>query len=259
MAAGFFFTVSFGASVFQVANLAAAKENTATTSPVISRREESVRTSSLEVTTTASSTNSDDLDEGTLIPKSIDTLNSTEATIAANEAPVSVKEEDGVHTVPFYSQFADISDASWQKVSCGIASLAMLIDYYKPAVAPDTLLQQGIKSGAYISDAGWSHQGLINLAKKYGLTGKTVGLGDLSMDAAFAKLESAMKEGPVMVSVHYTFVPTNPIPHLVVVNGTKDGKIYYNDPAERTGGGSISISQFKSAWKKRYIEIRPAV
>jgi len=58
------------------------------------------------------------------------------------------------------------------------------------------------------------------------------------------------------VSVHYTFKPTNPIPHLVIVTGVEDGKVYYNDPAEKSGNGSISIEQFQSAWKKRYIAIR---
>jgi predicted double-glycine peptidase len=162
-----------------------------------------------------------------------------------------------VRKVPFYSQFSDISTPAWQKVGCGIASLAMLIDYYKPQVAVDDLLDQGIESGAYISDAGWSHAGLIGLSKKYGLSGESHSLADSSMDDAFATLEEELEEGPVMASVHYTFDPQNPIPHLVVVNGVKDGKVYYNDPAEKTGGGTITIAKFQGAWKKRYIDIRP--
>jgi predicted double-glycine peptidase len=77
------------------------------------------------------------------------------------------------------------------------------------------------------------------------------------MSDAFAALEDATAVGPVMTSVHYTFEPTNPIPHLVVVSSINDGLVYYNDPAEPNGGGSISIAQFQSAWKKRYITIRP--
>lgn len=160
-------------------------------------------------------------------------------------------------SVPFYSQFADISSPSWQKVGCGIASLAMIIDYYKPAVAVDQLLNEGIRSGAYIDSAGWSHAGLIALSEHYGLSGSTIGLYEYSMDDAFLKLTEAVAEGPVMVSVHYTFQPTNPIPHLAVITDVKDGLVYYNDPAEAHGGGSITAEQFKSAWKKRYIAIRP--
>lgn len=163
-----------------------------------------------------------------------------------------------VHPVPFYSQFADISSPSWQKVGCGIASLSMIIDYYSNERVPvDSLLDRGIKAGAYIPSAGWSHAGLIGLSESYGLNGESVSLADLSMENAFNRLEKELQKGPVMASVHYTFEPTNPIPHLVVINGVKEGKVYYNDPAEEIGGGSISIDKFKGAWKKRYISIRP--
>jgi predicted double-glycine peptidase len=181
----------------------------------------------------------------------------TEQTII-EPAVVAPEQNESNRIVPFYSQFADISAPEWRKIGCGIASLAMLIDFYEPAVPVDTLLQQGITSGAYIESAGWSHAGLIALAERYGLSGATHSLADRSMSSAFADLEDVVSEGPVMVSVHYTFQPTNPIPHLVVVTGIEDGLVYYNDPAEKAGGGSISIEQFQSAWKKRYIEIRPA-
>ena len=160
--------------------------------------------------------------------------------------------------VPFYSQFNDISSPTWQKVGCGIASLAMLIDYYSDeSIVVDTLLDAGIASGAYIDDAGWSHAGLIALAGRYGLTGESKSLAHLSSTAAFAELETVLADGPVMVSVHYTFEPTNPIPHLVVVHRVVDDRIYYNDPAETSGNNSLTIEKFKRAWKQRYIEIRP--
>jgi uncharacterized protein YvpB len=163
-------------------------------------------------------------------------------------------------TVPFYSQFKDITSPVWQKVGCGIASVAMIIGYYEKDTIPvDKLLKDGVASGAFDDNAGWSHQGLINLAKKYKLDGQSYSLSEYTSDVAFAKLEEILKRGPVMASVHYTFEPTNPIPHLVVVNSVKDGQVFYNDPAEKSGNGSISIDKFKKAWKKRYIEIRPTV
>lgn len=79
----------------------------------------------------------------------------------------------------------------------------------------------------------------------------------LTMDDAFAALKKDLDDGPVMASVHYTFKPTNPIPHLVIISGIKNDQIYYNDPADTTGGGHISTEQFKSGWKKRYIEFYP--
>lgn len=159
--------------------------------------------------------------------------------------------------VPFYSQFDDISKANWKKVACGIASVAMIIDYYGESVSPDYLLDLGIKRGAYIDSAGWSHAGLIGLANDYNLGGQTVTLYHLSLNGAYQALVEELKEGPVIVSVHYTFDPKNPIPHLVVINDTDENYVYYNDPAEKSGNGKISINKFKSSWKKRYIEIRP--
>ncbi|MCB9810823.1 MAG: C39 family peptidase [Candidatus Nomurabacteria bacterium] len=160
--------------------------------------------------------------------------------------------------VPFYSQFQDISDPSWKKVGCGIASLAMLIELYEPGkVSVDSLLQEGIEGGAYLNDAGWIHSGLISLARDYGLNGSTNDLSGLGTEKAFSKLKEALNEGPVMASVHYTFDPKNPIPHLVVINGVDGNTVYYNDPSEKTGGGTITSEKFIKAWKKRYIEIRP--
>lgn len=178
---------------------------------------------------------------------------------SVEEEKANVIEEssgEGVFNVPFYSQFADISRPEWRKIGCGIASLGMIIDFYKPTVSIDTLLDQGIASNAYLRNAGWTHAGLIGIARKYGLDGATHSFPG-SKEAAFEKLKGALAVGPVMASVHYTFEPTNPIPHLVVINGVENGLVYYNDPAEKEGGGSVSIEKFKRAWKNRYIEIRP--
>jgi ABC-type bacteriocin/lantibiotic exporter with double-glycine peptidase domain len=161
-------------------------------------------------------------------------------------------------TVPFYSQFRDISSSKWQKVGCGITSLAMLVGYYqqKP-VSVDTLLTEGIKAGAY-SDAGWSYAGLIGVAKKHGLTGSAYDLGGSSKSAALTSLTKALANGPVIASVHYKLEPTNPIPHLIVVTAIKDGVVYYNDPANKGGQTTASTKIFTAAWKQRYIVIRPA-
>ena len=160
--------------------------------------------------------------------------------------------------VPFYSQFADISSAKWQKLGCGITSLAMIIELYRPGiVAVNKLLKEGINAGAFINGAGWSHKGLALLAENYGLKGANYDLSGSDMKTAFAQLEKILKEGPVIASVHYKLDPKNPIPHLIVVNGINNGQVYYNDPASAMGGKNISIQKFMKAWKKRYITARP--
>ncbi|MDR3548880.1 MAG: C39 family peptidase [Candidatus Pacebacteria bacterium] len=164
-----------------------------------------------------------------------------------------------VPNVPFYSQFQDIQSTTWQKQGCGIASLAMVIDYYKPnAVSVNKLLTQAIAAGAYDPNAGWIHKDLVLLAGKYGLGGNVYDLSAASSDAAFNRFSSYVKNGPVIVSVHYKFDPKSTIPHLVVIDGIDNGVVYYNDPAAKAGEKQISTTDFLRGWKKRFIVIRPA-
>ncbi|MEN9390527.1 MAG: hypothetical protein RLZZ283_627 [Candidatus Parcubacteria bacterium] len=160
--------------------------------------------------------------------------------------------------VPFYSQFADITSLKWQKVGCGVTSLAMVIDYYTQAVPVNALLKQGIASGAYLDGAGWTYKGLIQLANKYGLEGKSYDLKSAGEDAAFERFKKELAGGPVIASVHYKFDPKSTIPHLVVIDEIRDGLVYYNDPAAKVGGKSISVDTFRKAWKMRFIVVRPA-
>lgn len=192
------------------------------------------------------------------------TLEATQGTIATTTiqaittTPDNEPEQPVVFDVPFFSQFYDISSPTWRKVGCGVASLAMLIDFYEPNnVSVDVLLSEGIAEGAYAAGAGWVHSGLARLADEHGLWGMNYDLSSSNMQIAFAQFENALKNGPVMASVHYTFDPKNPIPHLVVMTGEDGDMLFYNDPAGTSDGGSISKDAFKLAWKKRYIEVRP--
>ena len=153
--------------------------------------------------------------------------------------------------VPFFSQFTDVSKSEWRTKACGVTSLAMLIEFYKPGeISVDALLNEGIASGAYLPGAGWIHNGLALLAKDHGLHGKSFDFAPLGMDSAFTKLENSLQEGPVIASVHYKLDPQNPIPHMIVVNGILNSNVYYNDPAESEANQSISIDNFTQAWKK---------
>lgn len=160
--------------------------------------------------------------------------------------------------VPFHSQIQEIKSTVWQKQGCGVTSLAMVIDFYKPGqVSVNTLLGQGIASGAYLNNVGWTYNGLIHLAKKYNLDGKSYDFAGSTNTVAFTKFKNSLKDGPVIVSVHYKFDPKSPLPHLVVIDGISNGIIYYNDPAAKTGLKQISTADFLKGWKKRFIVIRP--
>ncbi len=161
--------------------------------------------------------------------------------------------------VPFYSQFKDISDPEWQKVGCGITSLGMIIEFYKPnTISVDTLLAQGIAAGAYLSNAGWTYKGLIEVSKKYDMDGSSHDLGGQGATSAFTEFKKHLQDGPVIASVHYNFDPQSTIPHLVVINRIVDDVLYYNDPAAKNGENRISVNKFLKAWKKRFIVVRPA-
>jgi ABC-type bacteriocin/lantibiotic exporter with double-glycine peptidase domain len=170
-------------------------------------------------------------------------------------APMSTSVPD----VPFYSQFHDIRSPQWQKVGCGITSLAMIIDYYSPhAVSVNALLGQGIAAGAYEQNVGWIYAGLITLSQRYGLSGTYHDLSSLDSQTAFDQFERYVKDGPVILSVHYKFDPKSAIPHLVVIDAVDDGTVYYNDPAAKSGEKQISVANFLKGWKKKVIVIRPA-
>ena len=133
----------------------------------------------------------------------------------------------------------------------------MVVDYYRSAVPVDILLSLATSSGAYNKSAGWTYAGLIGVAKKYGLEGKSYDLGKSDSAAAFTQFKKYLNDGPVIASVHYKFDPTNPIPHLVVIDGIDGDTVYYNDPAAKAGEKEISVADFLKAWKKRFIVIRP--
>ncbi|MDO8516180.1 MAG: C39 family peptidase [bacterium] len=164
-----------------------------------------------------------------------------------------------VPEVPFFSQIKDIHSAKWKNIGCGIASLAMIIDYYYPgSVSVNTLLKEGIASGAYIKDVGWKHLSLARLARPYGLEGMNYDLSSLGKADAFARFKEFLDKGPLIASVYYKFDPKSPIPHLVVINGIEGNRVYYNDPAGLAGGKEISVADFMKGWKKRFIVVRPA-
>ena len=193
-----------------------------------------------------------------VVPLLLLSLMALPGTVEAVVPTPTIATSSALTDVPFFSQFRDIDSPKWQKVGCGIASLAMIIDFYKPeAVSTNTLLQQGVAAGAYNYNAGWIYAGLIGLSRQYGLDGAYYNLTTLDSEAAYAALSQHLKNGPVIASVHYKFDPKSAIPHLVVLDGIKGGLVYYNDPAAKSGELSISKEVFLKAWKKKIIDIHP--
>lgn len=94
--------------------------------------------------------------------------------------------------VPFYSQrldqfnfqaegFKKITQARyWSSRSCGIACLKMAIKTFQPdsKITLKDILDEGKKIGAYDEKVGWYHQGLVNLAKTFGINADRESIGN---------------------------------------------------------------------------------
>lgn len=184
-------------------------------------------------------------------------LNAASAQVPAvsPEQEIEPPAVSGNFEVPFYSQFSDITLSEWQKLGCGVASLAMVVNYYNPdSTSVMALLNQVIASGAYQDGVGWKHAELAVLASKYGLSGQVYDFYKLNNEAAFDKFLELLKDGPVIVSIHNKFDPRATLGHIIVATGYENGEIIYNDP---TYGPDkrISLDGFLNGWKRRFIFI----
>jgi len=160
--------------------------------------------------------------------------------------------------VPHFGQFYNIEDDKWQGRSCGIASLAMVLDYYGVKVDLNELIEKALVLGGYVEGVGWKHQVIVDLAKEYGF--KSERTEDDKVENLVAALN---KNEPVVVSIHKSFDPENG-GHLAVLCGyfatDEEGVegFYVNDPIGpqyKHKYQLIELEKFMDCWKKRAIYI----
>lgn len=167
------------------------------------------------------------------------------------------------HQVPLYSQLLDVKDTNWKKRSCGIIALKMVMDFWskethKEYPAADELIKKYHRK-AYISNVGWSHNGLVQIAKSLGLKGENLDLARHREKDAIDLLEARLQDGPVIASIHKNLNPRLP-GHLVTVTKIANKEIFYNDPISKTRSEIkkiASVEKFSNGWKKRIIIMRP--
>lgn len=163
--------------------------------------------------------------------------------------------------IPVVDQF-EASDKFWKYRACGVATLKMLLISQNKdlnQIHLDELVQEGVKLSAYIEDIGWRHQGLVNLAKKYGVT--------LTFQKEFFKTEKEKAEGlkiinkelrskrPVAVSVHPRFNGQEGS-HLILLVGmnlkiNSVAGYHIQDPYEGTRGHKyfVTKNEFLAGWR----------
>ncbi|MBU0612048.1 C39 family peptidase [Patescibacteria group bacterium] len=181
-----------------------------------------------------------------------------ETQIVAPIVTPTVKQATMPYDVPLYSQISDISSVEWKQKGCGVADVAMIVNFYKPKTTTvQKVLEQGIAIGAYQKNVGWKHNGLAALAKKYDMEGKVLDLSKPDKETAFEQFKDVIKEGPAIASIHRNFDPKLSFGHLIVITGFDDNLIYYNDPGKREGIRTVPITNFMKGWKRKLIVIRP--
>ncbi len=168
--------------------------------------------------------------------------------------------------VPHYSQFLDVKNKLWQPLSCGIVSLKIVLDYWHQSgrlrrVPPSipALNRLGHEMEAYVWNRGWSHRGLVLLARRFGLHGENLDWASLPSHAAFRKLLPLLRRGPVIASI-YRYPREKRGGHLVVVTEVEAGKVYLLDPIAKTRSRIpriITRKAFLEAWKRRIVVVRP--
>jgi len=163
------------------------------------------------------------------------------------------------HHLPAYSQFLDVKNKSWQRRSCGIVALKMVLEYWK---TPNTtipslshLIQEGHECGAYIKNIGWKHKGLVDLGKKYGLRGKNYDWAKKKPHEALQKLIHLVTQYPIIASVYRTLIPGTH-GNLVVITKITKTHVWYHDPDSHTRKGvrkKTTIKKFTQGWKQRIV------
>lgn len=183
----------------------------------------------------------------------VNTISPTTPVVTQVEAPITMP-----YDVPLYSQIADISSVEWKQKGCGVADVAMIVNFYKPKTTTvQKSLEDAIALGAYQKNVGWKHDGLAALAKKYGMDGKVQDFSKLNNLDAFNQFKDVIKEGPAIASIHRNFDPKLSFGHLIVITGFDDNQIFYNDPGKHDGIRKVSITDFMKGWKRKLIVIRP--
>jgi uncharacterized protein YvpB len=163
------------------------------------------------------------------------------------------------HKIPGISQHLHIKKECWQRKSCGIAGLAMILRHLGKNVSADQVLEKGLELNAYLENIGWKHRGLADIAGTYGFKAKNFDLAAETNEIAFKKFLDYLDGVPVLVSVHLDFDPQKG-GHLITVTGFSKNTIFYNEPNSKTHREirkSISLECFLSGWKRRFIVVYP--
>lgn len=171
--------------------------------------------------------------------------------------------------VPYYSQYLDVTDEMWQPRACGVACLKMLLDSkgeHTPAL--DEMIAQGCAIGAH-GEWGWKHDGLVALAKQYGVKiaraewrQSDLATPDELNEDGIKFIISELRAGkPVIVSAVKKFQEDDKF-HMVILTGLEErddaitGFYYHDSDTTKSGEGEnmfVPIEIFRAKWRRMAI------
>ncbi|MCG2695160.1 C39 family peptidase [Candidatus Parcubacteria bacterium] len=168
--------------------------------------------------------------------------------------------------VPYYSQYEDVKDEYWKPRACGVVCLKMVLDYIKPdKILVNDFVLLANEKGAY-GESGWIHQGLIDVAKSFGVNLKRKEFKSEDKNEEEKLLEQGIREivfslkenKPVLISTIKKWNEEKKF-HMIVLVGFKKGffknlkGFYYNDSDYKNCEGKhlfVDIKTFKKYWRR---------
>lgn len=159
-------------------------------------------------------------------------------------------------------QTIDTGDENWNKYSCGVCVIKMLMVFKKPelqSISIKTLIDQALERDGYIDKVGWKHQILVDVAALYGVP--------MNFQKEFFNTPEKKKEGikiinnkiksglPIAVSVLNGFnIPGSA--HLVVIEGlvklgpfVRGYRVVDPYPGKRGNRYAVSKKEFLAGWR----------
>jgi len=166
-------------------------------------------------------------------------------------------------SVPYYSQYKDVTDSDWQPKACVVTCLKMALDFEAPnfnTTIPvlDELIQEGVDIKAFGKD-GWIHRGIVFLAHNHGVPAYQEEFRSMNGKLAknlvaigHAKLIKRLEEGKtVIVSVEKGFEVGGGF-HQILLVGYENGNFLYHEPEEKDETGAfmpVSEEKFLRFWR----------
>ena len=151
----------------------------------------------------------------------------------------------------------------WEDNCCGLACIQTILDAEGlPVPTLDTLLAEGIESGAYDAAKGWIFRGLLELGRSYGLDGEV--FTETPIRFFWEDLPAVQVAPIVSVSCNFPMNPSVKGGHLVVFRGARasnaKGEVCYCDDPSTQGAvvDEVERARFWSSFSGRALIMKSA-